>query len=87
MTPQKIIEFIKINGGAATALLLSFMYINKLETRLEKVESQLHDCYTRNYAVSDFNNYTMPIPTQIIAILPKETKICKDGKRKIKEIA
>jgi hypothetical protein len=87
MTPQKIIEFIKINGGAATALLLSFMYINKLETRLEKVESQLHDCYTRNYAVSDFNNYNMPLPSQIIAILPKETKIESYGKRKNQKVA
>jgi hypothetical protein len=87
MTPQKIIEFIKINGGAATALLLSFMYINKLETRLEKVESQLHDCYTRNYAVSDFNKYNVPLPSQIIAILPKETKICTDGKRKNQKVA
>jgi len=87
MTPQKIIEFIKINGGAATALLLSFMYINKLETRLEKVESQLHDCYTRNYAVSDFNTYNVPLPSQIIAILPKETKIQTDGKRKNQKVA
>jgi len=87
MTPQKIIEFTKKHGAIAAVLVLVLIDRSSLEKRLEKVEQRLYNCYTQKYAVEDFNNYTMPIPTQIIAILPKETKICKDGKRKIKEIA
>jgi len=87
MTPQKIIEFTKKHGAIAAVLVLVLIDRSSLEKRLEKVEQRLYNCYTQKYAVADFNNYTMPIPLQIIAILPKETKICKDGKRKIKEIA
>jgi phosphoglucomutase len=87
MTPQKIIDYAKKNGLFATLVFLSFLYINKLETRLEKVEQRLYNCYTQKYVSKDFNKYEMPLPSQIIAILPKETKIESYGKRKNQKVA
>jgi hypothetical protein len=87
MTPQKIIAYAKKNGLFATIALLLIIDRVSMGQRLERVEQRLYNCYTRNYAVADFNNYNVPLPSQIIAILPKETKICTDGKRKNQKVA
>jgi hypothetical protein len=86
MNAEKIIQFVKVNGGATVALFLSLIYINKLETRLEKVEQQLHDCYTRSTAIK-LLDYSGTRPNQLVCVLPKETKIETNGKRKNQKIA
>jgi hypothetical protein len=86
MNAEKIIQFVKVNGGATVALFLSLIYINKLETRLEKVEQQLHDCYTRSTAIN-LLDYSGTHPNPLVCVLPKETKIETNGKRKNQKIA
>jgi hypothetical protein len=48
MTVENFIKFAKANGGAAVAVVLMYVYIGKLETRLDRVEGQLTDCYQLN---------------------------------------
>ena len=45
MNAENFLKFAKANGGAAVAIVLMYIYIGKLETRLDRVEGQLNDCY------------------------------------------
>lgn len=45
MNAENFLKFAKANGGAAVAIVLMYIYIGKLESRLDRVEGQLNDCY------------------------------------------
>ena len=73
-------EFIKKNGGAAVAIVLLYMNTGKLESRLDKVEGMLFDCYQ-----SKVQNASNPRfkRDELLAILPEQIKIKKNGKNEI----
>ncbi len=83
MNAEKILEFAKVNGGVAVVIVLGYAYISKLETRLDKVERQLFDCYvtTRQSASSSGNSSNqMRDITTYFAIIPS-----KDDKENLRK--
>ena len=66
-----LIDFVKKNGGAAVAIVLMYIYTGKLETRLDKVEDKLFDCYTTRTATTTQNNQrSLTNVAQLYAVLP-----------------
>jgi hypothetical protein len=67
-----LIDFVKKNGGAAVAIVLMYIYTGKLETRLDKVEGKLFDCYTTRTATTTQNNQrSLTKVVQLYAVLPE----------------
>ena len=67
-----LIDFVKKNGGAAVAIALMYIYTGKLETRLEKVEGKLFDCYTAKTATTTQKNQrSLTKVVQLYAVLPE----------------
>ena len=71
-----LIDFVKKNGGAAVAIVLMYIYTGKLETRLDKVEGKLFDCYTTRTATTTTtttqnNQRSLTKVVQLYAVLPE----------------
>lgn len=66
-----LIDFVKKNGGAAVAIVLMYIYTGKLETRLEKVEGKLFDCYTAKTTTTQENKRSLTKVVQLYAVLPE----------------
>ncbi len=46
MNANTLIAFAKANSGAAVAILLMYIYIGKLEARVDDIEQKYEDCNT-----------------------------------------
>lgn len=77
MDATKLIEFAKVNSGAAVAIGLLFYFYNGQNERLEKVEQKLFDCYMTKQVISqatnEAENTTIKI-NRLVAVLPEKRK-------------
>lgn len=74
MDAQKLVDFIKKNGGLGV-LCVWLVWMN---FRLNSVEEKLFNCYeSSRIKTSSYSRYYQTF-TQPLAILPKEIKIKKD---------
>ena len=75
MDATKLIEFAKVNSGAAVAIGLLFYFYNGQNERLEKVEQKLFDCYMTKQVISQAGDkYTTYELDPLVAILPEKRK-------------
>jgi hypothetical protein len=80
MTADNFLKFAKANGGAAVAIVLMYIYIGKLETRLDRVEGQLNDCYQMKEGRNLTHDYATFNPQ--LAVLTDNKKRYESNKKK-----
>lgn len=54
------------------AIVYLYFSIQKAETKIEKIEAKLYDCYEDRVLIQRNANNTFQIPKRLIAILPNE---------------
>ena len=77
MDATKLIEFAKVNSGAAVAIGLLFYFYNRQNERLEKVEQKLFDCYMTKQVISQAKNESKNVTYKfnpLVAVLPEKRK-------------